>query len=117
VPLRDAVEQRPYPDLGVNLFDIGWAEVLPIVGQFGSTFAWWRDKLSSKQKYISSVTGGAPESDVSFKAAHYYGNKVTGEKYDLSMRDTIIMHKNCSLNEILVHDSINNNCFCFHSLI
>lgn len=80
MPLRDAVEQRPYPDLAVSPFDIGWTEIMPSVDQFGSTFAWWRDKLFSKQKYISSVTGGAAESDASFKAAaQYYGNKVTGK--------------------------------------
>ncbi|PSN52638.1 hypothetical protein C0J52_08812 [Blattella germanica] len=81
IPLRDAVEQRPYPDLGVNPFDIGWSEILPNAGQYGSTFAWWREKLFSKQKYISSITNGIPESKPEnpiFKAAHYYGNKVTG---------------------------------------
>ena len=81
VPLRDAVERRPYPDLAVNPFDIGWTEVMPSVGQFGSTFAWWREKLFSKQKYVSSVTGGDAESGASFKAAgHHYGNKVTGKE-------------------------------------
>ncbi|KAJ9583495.1 hypothetical protein L9F63_022158, partial [Diploptera punctata] len=47
LPLRDAVEKRPYPDLGINPFDIG------------STTA---------------VKSMEPMS----KAAHYYGNKVTG---------------------------------------
>jgi hypothetical protein len=87
VPLRDAVEQRPYPDLAVNPFDIGWAEVLPNVGQFGTTFAWWREKLFSKQKYSSSATGGVPQSDANFKAAHYYGNKVTGKEKCSSMHN------------------------------
>ena len=81
VPLRDAVEQRPYPDLAASPFDIGWTEVMPSVGQFGSTFAWWREKLFSKQKYVSSVTGGDAELGASFKAAgHHYGNKVTGKE-------------------------------------
>jgi hypothetical protein len=54
---------------------------MPSVGHFGSTFAWWREKLFSKQKYVSSVTGGDTESGVSFKTAGlHYGNKVTGKE-------------------------------------
>ena len=73
------MEQRPYPDLGVNPFDIGWSEILPNAGQYGSTFAWWREKLFSKQKYVSSATSAIQTVDPTFKAAHYYGNKVTGK--------------------------------------
>jgi hypothetical protein len=53
---------------------------MPSGGQFGSTFAWGREKLFSKQNYVTSVAGGDAESGASFKAAgHHYGNKVTGK--------------------------------------